>query len=179
MVWWLHVHSAACTALPSVCEATLRVKVAAVLPQATPTGYMPVCKLRRALVCACVHFANHAPAVRCMWHCLAFLQLNVSASVSEYVDKMDLRNAMALQYKILQARSLFYLSETAIEDGAMSFEELWDICRAGHIDSCGYHTIVKELESEGQTGIDFLNFLAYLPMFIHIHKDVVENPLEM
>ena len=33
----------------------------------------------------------------------------------------------------------------------MSFEELWDICRAGRVASSVYESIVNGLESEGRT----------------------------
>ena len=79
---------------------------------------------------------------------------------------------------MIQSRALFYLCDGAQTDGLMSLQEFEHTCMAGHVDSRVINAILIKLEDEAKEFITFLDFLAFLPLFVNAHGTVLLNPLE-
>ena len=93
-------------------------------------------------------------------------------------NHMTISNSKELRAKMLQSRALFYLCEGAQTDGLMSLQEFEHTCLAGHVDPRIIEAILRKLEEEGKEHITFLDFLAFLPLFVNAHGTVLLNPLE-
>lgn len=110
----------------------------------------------------------------------------IMASLSERVrhqnrdsmNRLDYTNAKLLKAKMVQSRSLFYLCDGAQTDGTMSLQEFEHTCMAGHVDKRVTNAILAKLEEEGKYHITFLDFLAFLPLFVNAHGTVLLNPLD-
>ena len=57
-------------------------------------------------------------------------------------------------------------AEHAKTTGIMTWEELDVVCAAGHVDCAIVDDIKNCLKEKQQTGVEFLDFLSYLPLFL-------------
>lgn len=89
----------------------------------------------------------------------------------------EVANAQGMQIKMLQSRSLFYLSEGAKTSGTMSLAEFEQTMLAGQVDFEIANAIVESLQKDGKDFIEFLDFLVYLPVFLGAHDNMLDNPL--
>ena len=92
-------------------------------------------------------------------------------------EEYELNNALGMQIKMLQCRSLFYLAEGAKTSGTMTLIEFEKTMLAGQVDFNVANAIVESLEGEGKDCIEFLDFLVYLPVFLTAHDNMMSNPL--
>nr|XP_054595771.1 uncharacterized protein LOC107386787 isoform X1 [Nothobranchius furzeri] len=96
------------------------------------------------------------------------------------ISNMDFRS---LEVRLFKAKQLFlFLLEEQLEDsggaqqGFISGEQLLLELRAGGIQL--EQEVAIRLELQHIPPLDLLDFLAYLPLFMLIHKSVISNPLE-
>ena len=68
----------------------------------------------------------------------------------------EVANAQGMQIKMLQSRSLFYLSEGAKTSGTMSLAEFEQTMLAGQVDFEIANAIVESLQEDGKDFIEFL-----------------------
>ncbi|KAK3752320.1 hypothetical protein QZH41_010344, partial [Actinostola sp. cb2023] len=87
------------------------------------------------------------------------------------ISKLDFRE---LDYKLQRAKSLFkcYADEYT---GKMSMEHLTLELIVGDLDSNTKDHVLRNLGPT--TYLDFLDFLTYIPLFVHIHEHVLTHPL--
>ena len=95
-----------------------------------------------------------------------------------HIHHIDFSNTQLLRAKMVQSRALFYLCDGAQTDGLMSLQEFEHTCLAGHVDQRVILAILLKLEEEDKHHITFLDFLAFLPLFVNAHGTVLLNPLE-
>ena len=91
--------------------------------------------------------------------------------------RFEVGNALGMQIKMLQCRSLFYLAEGAQTSGTMTLSEFERTMLAGQVDFRVANAIVASLQDEGKEYIEFLDFLVYLPVFLTAHDNMMDNPL--
>jgi hypothetical protein len=89
---------------------------------------------------------------------------------------MEEHNGQMIELKISQARTLFYLSDGAKQDGVMSLEEFHQTCLAGQVHSSVSQAILGSLDEQGKDCLEFLDFLVYLPVFLRAHDSMLNNP---
>lgn len=91
---------------------------------------------------------------------------------------MDYTSGKGLEHKICQARNLFYLTDSAKETGTMDWEDLDVFCAAGCVEQDVVDDIKDTLmRKHNKTGFEFLDFVAYLPLFIDMQLGITNNPL--
>jgi len=98
--------------------------------------------------------------------------------LEQHIQRLNFNDFETLQHKILRARAIFYLDDIAQETGSMPFESLRNTCIAGQIDQGIPRVIIASLEAEDKQHMDFLDFLAYLPMFMGAHKTMTSRILD-
>jgi hypothetical protein len=86
-------------------------------------------------------------------------------------------NAQMMELKISQARSLFYLSDGAKQNGVMTMDEFEETCLAGQVHPQVSGDILASLAADGKVDLEFLDFLAYLPVFTKAHDNMMDNIL--
>ncbi|KAJ8007042.1 hypothetical protein DPEC_G00113470 [Dallia pectoralis] len=95
------------------------------------------------------------------------------------ISKMDF---CSLELKLYKAKQLFlFLLEgpaegSVVQQGCISAEQLLVELKAGGIRPEQEEAIKQELQNV--SSLDLLDFLAYLPLFLLIHKSVIANPLD-
>ncbi|KAM4614643.1 uncharacterized protein ACJ7VT_009910 [Polymixia lowei] len=95
------------------------------------------------------------------------------------ISNMDFRS---LEVKLLKAKQLFlFLLEgqaggAVAQQGLISAEQLLVELKAGGIHQEQEAAIRQELQR--MHSLDLLDFLAYLPLFVIIHRSIIANPLD-
>ncbi|KAM6961588.1 uncharacterized protein LKV04_020608 [Tautogolabrus adspersus] len=105
------------------------------------------------------------------------------ASMDEFmrslISDMDFRS---LEVRLFKAKQLFLFlleeqrGDSAAQSGFISAEQLLLELKAGGIQL--EHEAAVRLELQHIPPLDLLDFLAYLPLFMLIHKSVISNPLD-
>ncbi|XP_065807649.1 uncharacterized protein [Labrus bergylta] len=105
------------------------------------------------------------------------------ASMDEFmrslISDMDFRS---LEVRLFKAKQLFLFlldeqrGDSAAQQGFISAEQLLLELKAGGIQL--EHEAAVRLELQHIPPLDLLDFLAYLPLFMLIHKSVISNPLD-
>ena len=92
---------------------------------------------------------------------------------------MDFDHGESLKFSVLRARSMFYMgqSESDTNHPAISFDDFVTVCISGKVDKHIPQMVIEELTKEGKHEIDFLDYLAYLPLFMDIADSMNTNPL--
>jgi hypothetical protein len=96
---------------------------------------------------------------------------------SSFFDSVDFTDGQGLYDRVLKAFGLFNLSETAEQTGLMTFEEFKIICFAGNVNPVVIEGVLRVVMSEGKIGMDFLDFLSQLPLFLHIHNEIIGDSI--
>ena len=114
----------------------------------------------------------------------------LEATVARCINKLDLT---ALKTKLMKARDMFLVNDSDGK-GVITLDALRIELRAGRISEVHENEAIAELEEEGLDELNFMDFLVrvlcfvrcvpesvqvYLPLFIDIHEDILNNPLEM
>ncbi|KAM6985841.1 uncharacterized protein FYW47_009064 [Aplochiton taeniatus] len=95
------------------------------------------------------------------------------------ISKMDFSS---LELRLYKAKQLFlFLLEAqaggaVAQEGSISAEQLLVELKAGGIRQ--EHEAAIQWQLQQLRSLDLLDFLAYLPLFILIHKSVITNPLD-
>ena len=55
----------------------------------------------------------------------------------------------------------------------MSFEEFEVLCFAGQINPGTTSGVLRRMLEDNKPGVDFLDFLSNLPLFVHIHESII------
>merc|ERR1711935_936923 len=82
--------------------------------------------------------------------------------------KLDRANDMFL--------NLFKESEERDNYGAIDLDELEYVFRAGGLSNDEVEDILQALRENEMDPLTYLDYLAYIPMFIDIHAKIIENP---
>lgn len=64
------------------------------------------------------------------------------------------------------------------EHGTIHADDLRHELQAGRISEVHQRVVMERLTSQGQPEVDFLDFLAYIPMFLQIHDCINDNPFD-
>jgi Ca2+-binding EF-hand superfamily protein len=115
---------------------------------------------------------------------LSFEQFATIAALSEKVSALDgatrkATNDMdfeALEQKMLKAKDIFFLYDTK-NAGEIPLEDVQMILKAGRIAVEHEQEVMEQLAGRGMDSLSFLDFLAYVPLFMDIHEDINANAL--
>ncbi|EDQ92558.1 uncharacterized protein MONBRDRAFT_5213 [Monosiga brevicollis MX1] len=115
-----------------------------------------------------------------------FRYFSVIAALSQRVASLDrmvkgLINALdveALAVKIEKCKELFYLLDER-RAGSVSLDDLSHELRAGRISEIHERLVLDKFGEGGRTEADFLDFLAYIPLFLEIHDTINDNPFDL
>jgi hypothetical protein len=115
---------------------------------------------------------------------LTFEQFATIAALSEKVSSLDgatrkAANDMdfeALEQKMLKAKEIFFLYDTK-NAGEIPLEDVQVILKAGRIAVEHENEVMEQLAGQGMDSLSFLDFLAYVPLFMDIHEDINANTL--
>ncbi|XP_033120125.1 titin-like isoform X6 [Anneissia japonica] len=121
-------------------------------------------------------------------HKLNFKLFTVVAALSEKVSRLEpfvkkMINKMdfeALDVKMQRAKELFRLLEDECDEtypGEVTLNGLSIDLQAGGLRKEHIEFVVNKFGREGNGIVDFLDFLTYLPLFIDIHGNIVNDPL--
>merc|ERR1712110_934733 len=96
--------------------------------------------------------------------------------IKNFVDNADFTS---LRHKLDCAHHMFlnlFRTETQDELMAIPLEELEMVFRAGGLAQRQVDDILVALRSNGMDPLTYLDYLAYIPMFIDVHTDIIANP---
>lgn len=85
-------------------------------------------------------------------------------------------NPRLFQASFAKAKQLYYCNDPSCQ-GSIGLEVIELELRAGNVSSQRRENIMHYLGKQGLDELTFLDYLAYLPLFIHIHENVMDNPL--
>ncbi|EGD77251.1 hypothetical protein PTSG_12711 [Salpingoeca rosetta] len=116
---------------------------------------------------------------------ISFRLFSVIAALSERVTKLDsvVRNKIntmdyrALEEKLKHAKHLFYVNDLR-KTGTISMEALEIEMQAGNLKSSHRREVMQQIAQEGIEELTFLDYLAYIPLFLDIHDAILDNPLD-
>eukprot|EP00043_Microstomoeca_roanoka_P016890 m.174637 g.174637 ORF g.174637 m.174637 type:complete len:1017 (-) comp16541_c0_seq1:891-3941(-) len=116
---------------------------------------------------------------------ISFRLFSVVAALSERVTKLDsaVRNKIgtmdyrALEAKLRLAKHLFYVNDLR-KNGTISIEALEIEMQAGNLKSSHRQEVLEQITKEGLDELTFLDYLAYIPLFLDIHDAILDNPLD-
>lgn len=101
-------------------------------------------------------------------------RLKVFAEYTQpFFEDLDFTDAEGLHDRLKRARDLFYLSDGAQLEGLMTYEEFEVLCFAGNIFPGVVGGVLRRMLDDHKPGVDFLDFLSNLPLFVHIHEEIV------
>jgi len=114
---------------------------------------------------------------------ITFEQFAAIAALSEKVAALDKATKFtindmdfdALETKMLKAKELFHLNDPKGE-GEIPLDTIEVILKAGRIAPEHEEDVMTKLEEKGFHTLSFLDFLAYVPLFVDIHDDINSNP---
>ena len=114
-----------------------------------------------------------------------FDQFACIAALSEKVAGLDEltkgaiaeMNFEALEDKITKCKDLFFLNDPK-RTGEIPLDDLEVILQAGRIAQDNQDQCIAELRSKGYEHLTFLDFLAYCPLFVDIHKTITADPTQ-
>ncbi|XP_071962209.1 uncharacterized protein [Antedon mediterranea] len=120
-------------------------------------------------------------------HKLNFKLFTVVAALSEKVSRLEpfvkkMINKMdfeALDVKMQRAKELFQLLEDEDDEtypGEVTIDNLSVELQAGGLSKDNIKFVVNKFGREGNGIVDFLDFLTYLPLFIDIHGNIINDP---
>jgi Ca2+-binding EF-hand superfamily protein len=115
---------------------------------------------------------------------LTFEQFATIAALSEKVSSLDVATKKAvndmdfkaLEQKMLKAKEIFFLYDTK-NAGEIPLEDVQVILKAGRIAVEHEDEVMDQLSAQGYASLSFLDFLAYVPLFMDIHDDINTNTL--
>ncbi|XP_053381809.1 uncharacterized protein LOC123540018 [Mercenaria mercenaria] len=115
-----------------------------------------------------------------------FRLFSIIAALSEKVTQMDpvIRKLMnkvdynALDIKMEKSKELFELlqDESQLPVGNAPAETLAVELTAGGLTPEHTNYVLSKFNREGRGFVDFLDFVTYVPLFIEIHKRIIEDP---
>eukprot|EP00037_Helgoeca_nana_P011469 m.102997 g.102997 ORF g.102997 m.102997 type:complete len:821 (-) comp20851_c0_seq1:39-2501(-) len=110
-------------------------------------------------------------------HNVTFEEFTMAAALSEHVVDLEETvrakiNPAALISKKRKAMLMFFVD--AAEDCTMHLDDLQVLLDAGRVDDDQQQTILDRLVVHGDS-ISFMEYLAYLPLFLDLHDDIVAN----
>ena len=85
-------------------------------------------------------------------------------------------NPRQFQDSFAKAKQLYYCNDPTGQ-GSIGLEVIELELRAGNVSTDRRKNIMHYLADQGLEELTFLDYLSYLPLFIHIHENVLDNPL--
>ncbi|CAG5121405.1 unnamed protein product, partial [Candidula unifasciata] len=116
-----------------------------------------------------------------------FRLFTVIAALSEKVTQLDpvIRKMMnnfdynALDIKMEKCKELFGLLDMDhMPQGAAQAESLAVELTAGGLKPENTRYVLNKFNRESKGAIDFLDFVTYIPLFVEIHKRIIQDPLK-
>jgi hypothetical protein len=109
-----------------------------------------------------------------------FEQFMMAAALSESIVNLSpevrkMINCDDLAQQKRKAILMFFID--ANEDCMLTLEDLSVLMDAGRIDERQKEVVLGHLAKCGDS-VTFLQYLSHLPLFLHLHHDIVENTLE-
>ena len=84
-------------------------------------------------------------------------------------------NFEALEKKMAKAKDLFWLNDPE-KSGEIDLDTISIILKAGRIADEHEEEVMSKFTDAGMYTLSFLDFLAYVPLFVDIHDDIHSNP---
>eukprot|EP00730_Choanoeca_flexa_P001338 TRINITY_DN10592_c0_g1_i8.p1 TRINITY_DN10592_c0_g1~~TRINITY_DN10592_c0_g1_i8.p1 ORF type:complete len:1087 (+),score=164.07 TRINITY_DN10592_c0_g1_i8:23-3283(+) len=114
-----------------------------------------------------------------------FKLFTIVAALAERVTKLDdmIKDDIkqirfdGLDARLKTALDLFYLNDHQ-HKGYISKEQLSVEFTAGSLTEAHQAELISHFKKQGIINMSFLDFLAYMPLFINIHDNVMKNPLD-
>eukprot|EP00049_Salpingoeca_infusionum_P000236 m.38269 g.38269 ORF g.38269 m.38269 type:complete len:1062 (-) comp10185_c0_seq1:689-3874(-) len=118
-------------------------------------------------------------------HKLDFRLFSVVAALSERVSQLDgkLKHMInhldydALESKLKTAKDLFYCNDVS-QSGTIELDAVAVELQAGNFHPDQTVELINTLEAEGLEEMTFLDYLAYIPLFLDVHANIMTNPLD-
>ena len=95
--------------------------------------------------------------------------------VKRLIDKM---NFESLRTKLQKSKELFYLLDER-KEGVVRLDDLLIELKSGGLTPEHQELVIAKFSEKGREYIDFLDFLTYVPLFVEIHGNICDNPLDM
>lgn len=110
----------------------------------------------------------------CVMAALSERVVGLEGVVRKSINTMDFES---FEKKLLRARDLYTLNQNA--EGIMEKDELMIMLDAGRLNEFYKGLVVETLidKDDLNPGVDFLDFVAYVPLFTDIHDDITYNPI--
>jgi Ca2+-binding EF-hand superfamily protein len=115
---------------------------------------------------------------------VTFEQFATIAALSEKISSLDATtkkvandmNFEALEMKMQRAKEIFFLHDT-MNEGEIPLDQVQIILKSGRIAEEHQHQVMTRLAAQGFDSLSFFDFLAYVPLFVDIHDDIVSHTL--
>jgi Ca2+-binding EF-hand superfamily protein len=115
---------------------------------------------------------------------VTFEQFATIAALSGKISSLDATtkkvandmNFEALERKMQRAKEIFFLHDT-MNEGEIPLDQVQIILKSGRIAEEHQHQVMTQLAAQGFNSLSFFDFLAYVPLFVDIHDDIVTHAL--
>jgi len=107
--------------------------------------------------------------------CIAALSEKIAALDKATKDSLNDMNFDALEKKMMKAKDLFWLNDPE-KSGEIDLDTISIILKAGRIADEHEEEVMMKFADAGMHTLSFLDFLAYVPLFVDIHDDINSNP---
>jgi Ca2+-binding EF-hand superfamily protein len=115
---------------------------------------------------------------------VTFVQFATIAALSEKISSLDAAtqkvandmNFEALERKLQRAKEIFSLHDTKNE-GEIPLDQVQIILQSGRIAEEHQQQVMTQLAAQGFDSMSFFDFLAYVPLFVDIHDDIITHTL--